>query len=1431
MSSNSSCYTNPIVRDGTSQQLRLVRALLPEYVSIDERNFEEIKSFVKKFAMELNFYTEDDRVTGDWYDFFDKKIDPNQNTDPHYALFQSFLELFKIAQSDLNGLTKRHLDYYYNDILRLFPNRAVPDQVFIIFELARHISAQGHLVKKGTRLKAGKDNLGRNVFYTTTRDLVVNKSQVVAIKSLFKDINCSRLFRSPIANSSDGDGGEIETDTKSWRPFGDRERPEASIGFAVSSPILYLAEGTRHVHLEIEFESISEQLSSELSAFDPANLTQAFDVSFSGEKDWILTENAHLGNLSPELREIASAMAVRFLNNCTTWEDIAGQEPTKGPVFDSPYSGYGDQKDDYDIGEPVAKRIIQKRNELDGCVFKSLDEVRSVRGVGEDKINDLIFTAARNLYSSHFSQETNVLHICRTLRQDQDSVVAYDDEVLNAALNTKLPTVRVLLNEQANTTCIYDSLIDLEIKSIKISVDVSGVKELVVQNDQTLMDPSKTMLPFGIIPVLGGTFYIGSQEVFQKKLDALKVNLEWYGTPTEESFGSYYEFYDSRPNDGFKADISILDKRKWVPLDEEKNLFDFANLDSAVSPRQQIDLNPVGLSGIDRDVNLGEVTDFDTDSQKGFIRLVLKNQDFGHREYQIVFTQKVLSNLDDGTDDVPNEPYVPQLKEVVLDYQSSETVNISQEDGEDVEQYFHIGPFGAAQLVSNGDSLQKKYFLPQFKNEGEIYIGIKDLIPSQNISLLIQMLEGSEDPTIPKPSIEWSYLSDNEWIAFDQLDIISDTTNDLLKSGILDFAIPKNATSNNTILTTGLHWLRASVINRSDAVPDFIQLATQAVEASFQDNGNDPNYLSEALPAESISKLAFSDSAISKVSQPFASFGGRVIEQSTTYYTRISERLRHKQRAITIWDYERMILEEFPRIYRVKCLNHTRFDGKLTNYSELAPGHVTVLIISNVRNRNSVNPIRPLTSVNLLDEIKTFISAFNSVPVTLHVRNPVYEPLKVDFDVKFRPGFDRGFYKRQLEDEIKAFLSPWAYEDGQDVSFNGKIHQSRIIDFIDEREYVDFVTCFKLYHAAFSSSEPVSEAIATTSASILCAEGQVNTYGDHNINVLESDDEFCDRCEDNQVDPPPVILSADSCEEEESVDDDGIDDLYDFRKPDPNLCFVSPDKEETCDDDGDQPPSQDFECVLTLPTDENYFDRFKEGFIPKKLNITYFIPIRLSIARFAIKVVEVVSKRKLILEGDQTSKKFRRMESLSSIEQNLHVYHLFSSGSKKPKLEGDNTLVQISNRNHNIEVGDYVNLFSNSGSRFRTIYLPKVTETMVTEGAILRFQGVLGDGNNVQIKRSEVDGNDRLKDLDSANTTIANIALRWGSGQGTYSLELVAREFDEPISGYNDFGWEVVSNDINYYPDAVSKGIFIDKEFTEEMLEDDDDNDDDDNDD
>jgi len=266
----------------------------------------------------------------------------------------------------------------------------------------------------------------------------------------------------------------------------------------------------------------------------------------------------------------------------------------------------------------------------------------------------------------------------------------------------------------------------------------------------------------------------------------------------------------------------------------------------------------------------------------------------------------------------------------------------------------------------------------------------------------------------------------------------------------------------HTIMPTGSMWLRASVNEAAEAVCKLLGVHTQAAVADFADNGNAADFLNTALPAETIAKLKEPVSAIKTITQPYPSFGGKPAEADNHFYTRVSERLRHKARAITIWDYEHLVLEAFPEIHRVKCLNHTRYVGN--DYNEVAPGYVTVITIPSLVNRNDANPLRPYTNQSTLSQIEAYLKQRISCHVNLNVRHPLFEEVMLDFKLKVIGGLEFNYYSNLLKQEITEFLTPWAFGRTDDVQFGGQVSKSTLINFIEERSYVDYITDVKMYH-------------------------------------------------------------------------------------------------------------------------------------------------------------------------------------------------------------------------------------------------------------------------------------------------------------------------------------------------------------------------------
>lgn len=637
------------------------------------------------------------------------------------------------------------------------------------------------------------------------------------------------------------------------------------------------------------------------------------------------------------------------------------------------------------------------------------------------------------------------------------AVRPYLSKVHGYGFSTDLPVLLVKLKNEDTESYIYDVFQMVETQSIDLTVEVDALKTLVVSNDFGPVDTSKPFQPFGANPLQGSSLLVGSKEIFQKVLTSATINTNWQTTP--KAYGKY-------PN----VEIDYLNSGVWTSSQIPKiavgstsfELSDNLDLPVIVAPDMTVDES------------------FTTNSTHGFVRLKL-DSDFGQKEY----LKALLVYL--GTKPLPpagppdGPPVGPFMNGLSMHYTATQSIGLSSSNTKLFDsreaQFLHISPFGFAEQHSAISKDKKVFLLPQFdfqrdgdknESEAEFYIGVTGLLPPQNLSLLFQVADGTANPLAvkPVPHLHWSYLKNNEWIAFEKKDI-EDQTGELLKSGIVTLAFPSDATNSNNFLPNGEYWIRIAVWDKSDAVCNLIMVAAQALQATFTDTGNDPAFASKVLPAETISKLSIPVSEVKKIMQPFESFGGRGAEKPSAFYTRVSERLRHKDRAVTLWDYERLVLEAFPEIFRVKCLNHTQYEPSDSGkgiYKELAPGHVTIVTIPNKQFHNLRDPLRPYTSLGMLTDVAEFIGSRVSCFVKLHVNNPQFEEVRVNMSVRFYDGFDETFYTNTLQESILRFLSPWAFPDGGNPTFGGKVYKSVLIDFVEEQLYVDYVTDVKLFH-------------------------------------------------------------------------------------------------------------------------------------------------------------------------------------------------------------------------------------------------------------------------------------------------------------------------------------------------------------------------------
>ncbi|OYU82417.1 MAG: hypothetical protein CFE45_27405, partial [Burkholderiales bacterium PBB5] len=194
----------------------------------------------------------------------------------------------------------------------------------------------------------------------------------------------------------------------------------------------------------------------------------------------------------------------------------------------------------------------------------------------------------------------------------------------------------------------------------------------------------------------------------------------------------------------------------------------------------------------------------------------------------------------------------------------------------------------------------------------------------------------------------------------------------------------------------------------------------------------------------------------------FASFGGALVEDASALARRASARLRPRNRAVSASAYEHLVLQAFPSVYRAKCIPH----ASPTSWE--AAGQLMVVVVPDLRQANLVDPLQPRVDLDTLARIHDFLQARVGPQARVHVRNPGYRAVQVDFKVQLRAGNGLGFnhLRPQIDQALQQALSPWAFASAADrpaaLGFGGRVLRSALLDVVEALPAVDFVTDFRL---------------------------------------------------------------------------------------------------------------------------------------------------------------------------------------------------------------------------------------------------------------------------------------------------------------------------------------------------------------------------------
>lgn len=1037
MSNNCDDIASILLTDGTNQSQRNETALDPKSLKIHGFGMEEWMKFAYRFAKHLNYYNTNnsDTANGNWQDFFTHEnevkdliasLEKADNLTPHLTLFVCFLKLMELPNDRMNDLTRRHLDYYYKEVLQIEKLPATYDKVHLIFELSKVFSSQ--LFEKGMQFNGGKDANGKLRVYELIEEFAANKATIASLRNFYnapedKTDNFPFVKAAEMVQSANGVDKPLPEGETEWYPFGydlnDEavskivfdELPDAKIGFSIASDTLLLSQGDRYIEIVL---TLSEAADTQIAS---SELIEAFQVEYTGTKKWRLLENSDQKSLT----------ATQSVPNCSGSTD--------------------------------------------------------------------------HTYQTKHTNDKKKFHLFMELPSDAHPTAPYNAEIHGLTYNTDKPIFRFLLNVNCSEGAKIYKAMRGKISSIQVNVNVQNMRDVTLENDRGSMNPTKPMFPFTTTPVVGSSFTVQNEEILSKNWTCMNVKAVWKNAP--DNFGDHYEVYDR----SFLSNLSVNSyesiigqignfrtkqagepsKNPLVPNSSTTANDSFKTFKARVGVRKNNEWanksNKIQLFSAKKSGEEGVyTTDFSVKSSDFSIgvednvekiRLKLESS-FYHDMYPRLYAIAVSST--ESTTVLPNEPYTPFAEEIVVAYTATDTLHFAnQTEVGSVDAYeelgtrlFHEHPFGQTEehdvlkssleflaTEEEGD-LEFAKLMPSYTTGGEFYIGLENAEEYQTIPLLFQIAEGTEDteltPLTENTPIEWDVLCSNHWKSFDSSEIVKNEVDNFLRSGIVALKMPPEITQDNTLLPSGYTWLRAKLNHQPyDIVCKFIGIHSQVSVAQFTDHDNETSHLETGIEAGTIAKLVQRSSSVKSITQPYNSFGGSNVEDDTSYYRRVSERLRHKRRAVTIWDYEQMVLQEFTDIYRAKCLSHTR------NNCFNKAGSVTMVVIPDTVNKNVFNIYEPRISTAYLNEIKAFLKRYTSPHVCLDVLNPNYEAIQITTSVRFNPGYDESAYITVLKEDLTKLLAPWAFDETKEIEFGGKLQRSMLINYIENLEYIDYI--------------------------------------------------------------------------------------------------------------------------------------------------------------------------------------------------------------------------------------------------------------------------------------------------------------------------------------------------------------------------------------
>jgi predicted phage baseplate assembly protein len=205
------------------------------------------------------------------------------------------------------------------------------------------------------------------------------------------------------------------------------------------------------------------------------------------------------------------------------------------------------------------------------------------------------------------------------------------------------------------------------------------------------------------------------------------------------------------------------------------------------------------------------------------------------------------------------------------------------------------------------------------------------------------------------------------------------------------------------------------------------------------------------VPAGSITQMRSAIPYVEQVTNPTAAHGGADTETSEQFAARAPAVLRHHHRAVTAQDFEDLAELASPAVARARCLPCV--DLSLDpDALQVHPGTTTVIVVPRSESK------QPLPSLELLNQVKTFLDERCSPGIAVIAHGPEYLTVDIDAEIVIDSLDHVSETEAAMRRAIDAFLHPLSgAHDGSGWAFGRRPHRSDVYGVLSRIECVNHI--------------------------------------------------------------------------------------------------------------------------------------------------------------------------------------------------------------------------------------------------------------------------------------------------------------------------------------------------------------------------------------